>query len=358
MCVNKKYRKRMDLKKIFLLCIGIIALGCSAIAQDWHYSQFYASPLTTNPGNTGVFNGDIRVYTLYRLQWFTVTNPYKTFSVAADAPIFKSKMRGKDFFAAGININNDNQGSAHLSNTSYNATLSFTKYLGGYRKNDVTIGYEIGYVMKSASYGGSKWDSQYDESTGTYNPAYGSGAPGGGGIGFLDMSTGVVWNFTDNHLLKSALGFSFHHFTAPNESITGGSDRLLPKMGAQWNINYKLSETSNTTLEPSIMASLQGSSLLINGGLNVKYVLEEHSHYTNHQMDKAVYFGAFYRFRDALWLTFRIDYSDFAFSFAYDTNISKLTPASKSVGGFEFMLLYKGVFGKNKNAKRSNTRFI
>ncbi|MCW3085268.1 MAG: hypothetical protein JWP12_2634 [Bacteroidetes bacterium] len=344
------------MKKLKFILLVLVAGTLNSFGQDRHYSQFYLAPLNANPGNTGVFNGDIRAYTMYRMQWFTVTNPYKTFTIAVDAPIFKKKMRRDDFFAAGLEVTNDNTGTPRLKTNTYNALISFTKFIGGRQHHQITLGYEIGYAIKSVTTGGLTWDSQYDGTS--YNPSYGVNEGGGGAAGYLDMSTGIVWNFTTTHLFRSSLGFSFHHFTAPNVSIHGGSDRLIPKFGVQWNIAYKLSETSNTTLMPSLIAYQQGTSLLLNGGVNVKYVLEEHSRYTNNQTDKAVYFGVFYRFRDAAYVTFRYDYSYFSFGAAYDVNISGLTPASKSVGGFEINITYRGMFGKNLNAKRSSVRFM
>lgn len=344
------------MKKIFLLSITFLLSSVYLVAQDFHFSQFYAAPLNANPGNTGAINSDIRAYTLYRMQWFTVTNPYKTFNIAVDGPIFKKRMLSDDFFATGLNISNDNDGPVHLKTTSFNALASYTKFIGGRQKHNITLGYTIGYNIKSVALGGVKWDSQYDPVAGTYDPSYGV-AEGGGGTGFLDMSTGIVWNFRTNHLFRSALGFSFHHFTAPRVSILGRSERLIPKFGVQWNIAYKLSETSNTTLMPSLIAYQQGSSLLLNGGLNVRYVLEEASRYTDNQTDKAVYFGVFYRFRDAVYVTFRYDIKEFSMGAAYDVTASKLTPTSKSVGGFEIFLQYKGIF-KNKNSKKARARFL
>jgi type IX secretion system PorP/SprF family membrane protein len=189
------------MKKIKILIVILIVASATAFAQDRHYSQFYLAPLNANPGNTGVFNGDIRAYTIYRMQWFTVTNPYKTFTIAVDGPIFKKKMRSDDFFAAGLEITNDNVGSTHLKTTPFNALISYTKFIGGRQKHNITLGYEIGYTLKSVSTGALTWDSQYD-GTG-YNAAYGVDEGGGGGTGFLDMSTGLVWNFTTTHLFRS-----------------------------------------------------------------------------------------------------------------------------------------------------------
>ncbi|HRG52853.1 MAG TPA: PorP/SprF family type IX secretion system membrane protein [Bacteroidia bacterium] len=346
------------IKKIILL--GYIVINGSLMAQDLHFSQFYNAPLTTNPANTGLFNGDLRAYTMYRMQWLTVATPYKTISLSVDAPIFRQRMHDDDFFAIGLNINNDGQGDINYMTNSFNALGSFTKYLGGRRSdNDITIGYEIGYSMITANTSKLTWDSNYDPVTATYNPGGAwNESYGGGGTGFIDMSTGFVWNLTSERLFRSALGISYHHFLSPNISINSGNDRLLPKLGVQWNAAFKPNDRGAVEILPSVMAARQGTSLLVNGGFNVKFVLGQASRYTGYRNYKALYVGAFYRLRDAAYVTFRFDYSNFTFGFAYDVNISKLTPASKTVGGFEFMLQYRGAFGKHKRMRRESIRFI
>ncbi len=346
--------------KAVLLFFFISINAIQLTAQDFHYSQFFNTPLTTNPGNTGVFNGDIRVYSMYRMQWFTVTTPYKTLSFAADAPIFKKKMKSRDFFSAGINVNNDNVGDVKLITNSFHGLFSFTKYLGGRKEHDVTVGFQAGYVMKTAALGNLKWDSQYDPFSANYNAAFGvnEGNVSNGTGQYIDISTGLVWNFTSSPLSRSTVGFSLHHLNFPNATIKNGTDGLHPKFGFQWTTAYKKSQSSATTILPSVMVAVQGGTFLINGGANIKYVLEESSHYTGFQSDKAIYLGAFYRFRDAAYVTFRFDYRNYTFAVAYDINLSKLTPASKSVGAFEFMLQYRGAFGKERYSKRASTRFM
>ena len=344
------------MKKLTLTLVALIFLIKCSFAQDQHYSQFYSSPIATNPGNTGVFNGDLRTYTLYRMQWFTVAAPYKTYTFSLDAHLFKKKMKKRDFFSAGVNFSNDNQGDVRLKTNTYNGVISFTKFLGGRQKHNITIGYEAGWVTKTAALSSIKWDSQWDGLQ--YNAALPSGESRTNGVGYMDMSTGIIWTFTTDHLFRSALGFSFQHFTAPSVSILGGTEKLYPRIGAQWNGSIHTSPTSNTTIEPSVMAASQGTTLLLDAGANVKYILTEHSHYTNNQSDQAIHFGVFYRLRDAMFVTARYDYGDFSGSVAYDVNVSGLTPASHSVGGFEIMLSYRGLYGKHRESKRTSTRFM
>ena len=346
-------------KLFFISTFAHLLISTSSFAQDPHYSQFFYSPLTVNPANTGVFNGDVRAATIYRMQWFTLTNPYKTISVTVDAPVFKNKMRGSDFFAAGINIMNDNQSAVNLITNSYNGLFSFTKFLGGKKVHYLTFGYEIGINTKSVALGSLKYDSQYDPNSGTYNPAFGIGEQGAGtSSAFMDMATGIVWNFNTDRKFRSALGFSLHHFTAPDVSINGGNDILLPKYAFQWNAAYKMGTNSNAVLQPALLVSKQGGSILINGGASVKYLLQERSHYTSFHNERCMTIGVFYRYRDAAFINLRLDFEGISFAVAYDINISGLTPVSKSVGGFEFMLQYRGMFGFNQNIKRSSERFM
>ena len=212
--------------------------------------------------------------------------------------------------------------------------------------------------MKSVGLGSVKYDSQYDPNTGTYSSAYGFAEHSGGSVGFLDMSTGLLWNFNSDRNFRSALGFSYHHFNKPNVSIVGGNDMLLPKYSFQWNAAYKLGTNSNAVLLPAALVARQGSSLLFNGGTSVKYLLQERSHYTDYHKERSMSIGLFYRLRDAMYINTRFDYEDISIAFAYDINISGLTPVSKSVGGFEFMLQYRGIYGKHQSSRRSSTEFI
>ncbi|MEI6088596.1 MAG: PorP/SprF family type IX secretion system membrane protein [Bacteroidota bacterium] len=348
------------MKKFSLVILLLITLIFSASSQDMHFSQFYMAPINNNPGNVGAFNGTVRVYNLARMQWFTVTNPYKTFSLSADGEIFRKRMERLhkiDYFSAGFNFNSDFQaGNSRLKTTSYNALVSFTKFLGGRQHHIITLGYEIGYATRSAALGGLTWDRQWDGEA--YNAAWSSGEASGASTGFMDMSTGIVWNFRTDHLFRSALGFSMQHFTAPHYSLDGSNDKLYPRLGTQLNMNFKLSETSNTTIEPSILVAQQGPTLLLDIGTGIKYVLNDHSHYTSRNRDEAVHIGIYYRYRDAAFVAFRVDYGAVSGSLAYDINISGLTPVSHSVGSLELAIIYRGIFGHHIESTRVSKVFM
>src|SRR3982751_4290512 len=63
-------------------------------AQDLHFSQWFNSPLTTNPANTGFIpDADYRIGANYRNQYVNVLSaPYKTMSIWGDAQVFRDRI--------------------------------------------------------------------------------------------------------------------------------------------------------------------------------------------------------------------------------------------------------------------------
>ena len=57
------------MKKLILFIAVLLVHGYS-YAQDPHFSQFFASPLTINPANTGNFSGSLRAALNSRTQLF------------------------------------------------------------------------------------------------------------------------------------------------------------------------------------------------------------------------------------------------------------------------------------------------
>ncbi len=71
-------RNRNPIRKLIItlaLFAGSLAPGFS---QDLHFSQFFEAPLLRNPSLAGIFTGDYRIQGVYRDQWNSFTNAYKT----------------------------------------------------------------------------------------------------------------------------------------------------------------------------------------------------------------------------------------------------------------------------------------
>ncbi len=80
----------MVIRRVLFIAYCLLPIACLQ-AQDLHFSQFFNSPLVTNPANTGFIpDADYRIGANYRNQWSSVMSvPYKTVSAFGDAQVFK-----------------------------------------------------------------------------------------------------------------------------------------------------------------------------------------------------------------------------------------------------------------------------
>ena len=98
------------------------------IAQDFHYTQFYNSPMNLNPASTGVFKGDHRFIGSLRQQWSKINQAWKTFGGSYDTKIMP-KESTKSFIGWGIQFNYDRDGLSNLSLANLNVSGSYSYLL-------------------------------------------------------------------------------------------------------------------------------------------------------------------------------------------------------------------------------------
>jgi len=329
--------------KTYKLLLATMVISSAAFAQDFHYSQFIYSPVTLNPATAGAFNGDIRVTNNYRQQWSSVTSmPYKTLTMSVDAPIFKGKMKGDDYFAGSFSVNNDKAGQSKLTQNLYTGAICFNKSLSEGGSNYVSLGFQAGYGMRSLDLTQLSWDNQWTGST--YNSSLPSNEPSIGLTkSYVDMSGGIMYSQI-GEMIKWNIGAAMFHINQPDIGF-GTKDKLYSKTVIHGGGSFRLSKTSNVVLIPAMEIVLQGPTTMVNSGINFKYILQDRSKYTGYYSEMSITFGGWYRLADALIFSMRFDYGQFAAGFSYDMNLSGLTAATSGRGGFELLFQYTGVFG-------------
>src|SRR5688500_14265536 len=104
-------------RSLLILTMTVLA-AITANSQDLHFSQWYNSPLTTNPANTGFIpDADYRMAANYRNQWSSIMSmPYKTMSVWGDVQLFRDRIES-GWLGAGGMILRDAAGSGSLTST-------------------------------------------------------------------------------------------------------------------------------------------------------------------------------------------------------------------------------------------------
>src|SRR6478609_12111849 len=99
--------KKQTISILFSLCGVLLFTGVTA--QDLHFSQWFNSPLTTNPANTGFIpDADYRIGANSRNQYSEVmTVPYKTMSIFRDAQVFRDRLENGWVGLGGVILRDD-----------------------------------------------------------------------------------------------------------------------------------------------------------------------------------------------------------------------------------------------------------
>jgi type IX secretion system PorP/SprF family membrane protein len=326
----------MACKKTILNFLIVFALCFHCRAQDIHFSQFFEAPLLRNPSLAGIFSGDIRVQGVYRDQWNSITNAYRTGSLNAE---YKKHIgRSDDFLTIGLQTLYDKAGTVGLSTTQFLPALNYHKSLSTARNTYLSLGFMGGVVQRRIDLSKATTNTDFD----------------GGGLGenipnpnyiYLDGSAGMSFNtnLNENPADNMFIGLAYHHFNKPKNSFyQNPAIELDPKWVASAGIKFGVTDYSYITIQAD--HSIQGNFQETIGG--AMYGLKLGADIEN--PDYTIHGGLFMRLNDALIPVVKLDYNPFSIAVSYDVNISKLKVSSYGRGGFEVSVSYIG-FRKNNS---------
>ena len=328
------------MRKLYIIGMVIMCAG-NAWGQDIHFSQFFEAPLLRNPSLAGIFSGDIRVQGVYRDQWNSVTNAYRTGSLNAEykMPIGK----GDDFMTTGVQVLYDKAGTVGLNTVHLLPALNYHKSLSSEKTSYLSLGFMGGMIRKSIDVSKMTTDTWYNT--------------GGGSMGELiaqpnfttwDASVGMSYNtsFGANQINSLFLGAAYHHLNRPKNSFYRDPEiELNPKYVFSFGVKFNIDEYTYFTIQAD--QSLQGSFKETIGGALYSYKLggdPEKPTYTIHG-------GAFLRWKDALIPVIKIDKQPISIAISYDVNVSQLKTASQGRGGFELSIAYIGFLERDNSSQ-------
>src|SRR5689334_1064023 len=105
--------------KFLLFCLTLM-LASQLLAQtDPHFTQNYTFPMYINPAMAGGSDGDYRASGVYRTQWGSISNPYRTTGLSFDT-------RTNRNLALGIQIENQSAGDGGFNYLNASASFAYT----------------------------------------------------------------------------------------------------------------------------------------------------------------------------------------------------------------------------------------
>jgi type IX secretion system PorP/SprF family membrane protein len=317
---------------------------CRAFSQDIHFSQFFEAPLLRNPSLAGIFTGDIRVQGVYRDQWRSFTNAYRSGSFNAE---YKMPVgRGDDFITAGLQVLYDKAGSAGLTSTHGLPALNYHKSLSSEKVMYLSVGFMGGIVQKRIDRSKITTDNQYD-GTG-FNPSLADGESfSGSNFNYADGSVGASFNTTFGIDQQNSLflGGAYHHFHRPrNTFYRTSASALNPKYVFSAGVKFTIDDYTFFSLQADQSKQGHFHETIAGAMYSVKFGQPDVPDYTLHA-------GAFLRWKDALIPVLKIDYNPFSVAVSYDVNVSQLKTASQGRGGFELSVSYIGFLDRDNSSR-------
>jgi type IX secretion system PorP/SprF family membrane protein len=313
--------------------LGIL-LGWSLFtnAQDPHFSQFFASPLTLNPAFTGKFDGTLRVAGNYRNQWPAFNNVYTTSTLSVDFDILKSKLPDYDTWGIGILALTDKAGSGVLTNNYLAVSTSYHKALDEDGFKQIGIGFQGTYGQKKLDRNKLFFEDQLTPFgfTGVTQETFNNENLN---INYLDVNAGLLFSASTDESNNFYLGASMYHINRPRESFQGASWNIATRTTISAGGYFPLSDI--LTLHTSGIYQYQNKSVetVIGGALGAALDAQSAS-------PSNVYGGLWYRLNDAVIPYVGLEFSNLRIGASYDVNVSTLKAGSQSRGGMEISLIY------------------
>ncbi len=322
----------MPLRSCFVLVALLIVSSLHVGAQDIHFSQYFASPLTLNPAMTGNFGGDFRVTANYRNQWFgQVSNnaPFETYSGSFDISVLRDQLNN-DQLGVGLMVYSDKAGDGNLSTQSAMASAAYHKSLDNRNKYQLTVGVQGGIVQKRIDFSKLKFEEQYNGDGGFNTALDNKEQVESNTLLYPDFNIGLQGQAMFSENVNAHVGFGHFHMFSPNESFLKNDDnKVEPRTVAHGGVNVAIGEYFG--LSPGFLYMHQANANELTVGSAFRYMISQSA---------SAYLGAWHRLQDAVIPYAGFEIEGVRVGVSYDFTVSNLATAANHVGGFEISAVY------------------
>jgi len=327
------------MKKWILLlafCGLVGGFHSSVKGQDLHFSQFFNSPLTTNPANTGFLpDADFRVGAHYREQWTSIPVPYKTESIYGDAQVFRDRFETGWIGLGGV-ILRDVAGSGNLTSSKFYLSAAYHQMLGN--TGLLSAGFNTGLSSKRVDIAKFTFDNQWN------GKFFDVQTPSGetfaaNSMNYLDVQIGMNYAWFPSDNLYMHTGFSVQHVNKPSETFftqtPGYSTQIAPRYIYFADAVIKVHD--RLILTPTTYFSSQANA--------TEFMLGMHANVNMSQNGEQQFIaGVYYRGSDALVPMVGYQWQNFRFTFSFDATNSALKNYNNKNGASEMYLQYNGSY--------------
>lgn len=329
------------------------------IGQDVHFSYYQFTPVDVNPANAGAFYGSYRINAIYSDKYASVTaRPYRNLDLNLDAPIIRG-IRKQDWVGIGVGAIKipelNTSGYATQILTGIKVGLAYHLSLDKKQTSILTLGGQISSGSRSYDY--LNFDTRYElENPKTQDPELNQISKDLGSStekypltrGITDINVGVLYNKRQkNSDLK--LGVAIKNVNTGANSVfnkanNGATNKYSRNLGIHVHGAYDMALNDKINITPGFLYYTYGKANALNINTQAMYNLDP---------VKEIKVGAglgLRNFRSILTILGG-EYKGIKVGFAFDIDITSLTPESNGVGGYELCVGYIGKIYKRPKVK-------
>ena len=318
------------MRKLFILA-GALLISFLTQAQDPHFSQFFASPLTLNPAFTGKFDGQLRLAANHRDQWPSIPKAYVTTSASVDFGILKNRIPEGDVFGIGFSGLSDQSADAALKLNYGSVSLSYHKALDENGYNTIGAGFQATYSSAILDFTKLTFEDQLTQNgfTGTTQENLNNGST----QNYVDVNAGLLYSGSSNGTNNYYIGASVYHINRPNLSFIDKVWNLSPRVTIHAGGSFPLSDLLSINTSAIHQIQNKANESLIGAALSANINGDNDN-------PSSVYVGSWIRLNDAIIPYVGIEIGGLRIGASYDINTSSLKAATLSRGGSEFSIIY------------------
>jgi type IX secretion system PorP/SprF family membrane protein len=318
------------MKKSLIIAVALLACIASQ-AQDPHFSQFFASPLTLNPAFTGKFDGTWRLAANHRDQWPSIPKAYVTSSASIDFGILRSRIPDTDTWGIGLSGVTDASANNILKLNYGSVSMSYHKSLDEDGYHQIGAGFQGTYSSVGVDVTKLTFEDMLTQNgfTGVTSDILNNG----NNQSYFDINAGLLYSGSTTGYNNFYLGASMYHINRPKVGFKDKNWYLVGRVTVHGGGYFPLND--QLTVHASAIHQIQNkaSETMIGGAL---------AYSLNGDVDKpsSIYAGTWMRFNDALIPYLGIEVAGLRIGATYDFNISGLKAGTQSRGGAEISIIY------------------
>ncbi|MFM1775690.1 MAG: hypothetical protein RJA53_1300 [Bacteroidota bacterium] len=317
------------MRKIKLVII-LLLVKLHAYAQDPHFSQFFASPLTINPANTGNFSGSLRAALNSRTQLPEFNNAYATKTLSLDAPILKKYIKEDDKLSVGLLILSDQSGNKLFNDNNIAASVSYSKALDENANHSIAVGFQVNYSMY-----------RFDPLKANFEDQLRAGGFTGTtaelilGNNFTknttDINAGLLYTGSTSDDNIFYVGASYYHFAKPTVGFITPTYFTNSRVNLHGGAYFSLSNAAS--LHTSFQYQKQGltNELILGAAL---------SYYLGSENGIEVYAGLWSRIKECMIPYVGLEWNQIRAGFTYDVGGTNTIASSRFYQSSEISLIY------------------